>query len=47
MISREKANHQSQQYRLEDSLLKYFPEQIEQNKGFITGLKQDMADCII
>ena len=37
-----KANHQSQQYRLEDSLLKYFPEQIEQNKGFITGLKQDM-----
>ena len=37
-----KANHQSQQYRLEDSLLKYFPEQIEQNKGFIAGLKQDM-----
>lgn len=37
-----KANHQSQQYRLEDSLLKYFPEQIEQNKGFITGLMQDM-----
>ena len=37
-----KANHQSQQYRLEDSLLKYFPEQIEQNKGFITGLNQDM-----
>ena len=37
-----KVNHQSQQYRLEDSLLKYFPEQIEQNKGFITGLKQDM-----
>ena len=30
-----KANHQSQQYRLEDNLLRYFPEQIEQSKGFI------------
>ena len=26
-----KANHQSQQYRLEDDLLKHFPEQKEQN----------------
>ena len=37
-----KANHQSQQYRLEDNLLKYFPEQIEQNKGFIAGFQTDM-----
>ena len=37
-----KANHQSQQYRLEDNLLKHFPEQIEKNKGFIEGFKQDM-----
>lgn len=37
-----KANHQSQQYRLEDNLLKHFPEQIEQNKGFIEGFEQDM-----
>ena len=37
-----KANHQSQQYRLEDNLLKQFPEQIEQNKGYIEGFKQDM-----
>ena len=38
-----KANHQSQQYRLEDDLLTYFPEQIEQNKGFIAGLEKDMV----
>jgi hypothetical protein len=38
-----KASHQSQQYRLEDNLLKYFPEEIEQNKGFIAGLETDMA----
>lgn len=37
-----KANHQSQQYRLEDNLLKYFPEQIKLNKGFIAGLEADM-----
>lgn len=37
-----KANHQSQQYRLEDNLLKQFPEQIEQNKGYIEGFKADM-----
>ena len=28
---------------MEDNLLKYFPEQIEQNKGFIKGLEADMA----
>ena len=37
-----KANHQSQQYRLEDNLLRHFPEQIEQNKGFIAGFQADM-----
>ena len=38
-----KADHQSKQYRLEDQLLKYFPEEIEKNKGFIEGLEADMA----
>ncbi len=37
-----KADHQSKQFRLEDNLLKYFPEQIEQNNGFIRGLQADM-----
>ena len=37
-----KANHQSQQYRLEDNILRYFPMQIEQNKGFITGFEADL-----
>lgn len=37
-----KANHQSQQYRLEDNLMKYFPEQIEQNRGYVEGFKADM-----
>ena len=37
-----KANHQSNQYRLEDNLLKYFPENIEKNKGYIRGFKQDL-----
>ena len=37
-----KANHQSQQYRLEDNILRYFPEQIEQAKGFIAGFEADM-----
>ena len=37
-----KADHQSQQYRLEDNLLKYFPEQIRQNQEFIAGFKADM-----
>ena len=37
-----KANHQSQQYRLEDNLLKGFPAQIEQYKSFIEGIQKDM-----
>ena len=37
-----KASHQSQQYKLEDSILKRFPEEIEKSKGFISGLEADM-----
>ncbi|MDD3231629.1 MAG: helicase C-terminal domain-containing protein, partial [Oscillospiraceae bacterium] len=37
-----KASHNSQQYKLEDNMLRYFPEQIEQNKGFIAGFEADM-----
>jgi len=37
-----KANHQSQQYRLEDNILRNFPEQIEQHKGCIAGLEVDI-----
>ena len=37
-----KANHKSQQYRLEDNLLKHFPEEIDRNKGFIEGFEQDI-----
>ncbi len=37
-----KADHQSQQYRLEDQLLKFFPAEIEKTKGFIKGFKEDM-----
>lgn len=37
-----KADHQSKQFRLEDNLLTYFPEKIEQSMGFIKGLEADM-----
>lgn len=37
-----KADHQSKQYRLEDDLLKHFPEQIRGAQGFIAGLKADI-----
>ena len=37
-----KADHQSKQYRLEDQLLKYFPQEIETNKGFIKGFESDL-----
>lgn len=37
-----KANHQSQQFRLEDNLLKVFPEQIRQNESFIEGFTADL-----
>ena len=37
-----KASHQSQQFRLEDNLLKAFPEQIRQNESFIEGFTADL-----
>ena len=37
-----KADHQSHQYRMEDDLLKRFPEKIKENEGFIAGLEADM-----
>ncbi len=37
-----KADHQSQQYRLEDKLLKYFPAQIEKQTGYIHGYEADI-----
>ena len=37
-----RANHQSQQYRLEDNLLRKFPEQIDEAKNMIAGLESDM-----
>ena len=37
-----KANHLSQQFRLEDNLLKAFPEQIRQNESFIEGFTADL-----
>ena len=37
-----KASHKSNQYRLEDNLLRHYPEQIEKIKGFIQALQEDM-----
>lgn len=37
-----KADHLSQQYRLEDQLLKYFPAEIEKQKGLIAGFQSDI-----
>ena len=37
-----KADHQSKQYRLEDQLLRYFPQVMEQQRGFITGFQADL-----
>ena len=37
-----KSDHQSHQYRMEDDLLKRFPEKIKENEGFIAGLEADM-----
>lgn len=37
-----KADHQSNQYRLEDNVLKYFPKQIKEAQGFIAGLQTDI-----
>ena len=38
-----KADHQSQQYRLEDQLLKVFPRQLEQDAQLLEGFAQDRA----
>ena len=37
-----KSDHQNRQFRLEDQLLKHFPEQTRQNEGFTAGFKADM-----
>lgn len=37
-----RADHQSQHYRLEDDLLKYYPENIEAAKSRIAGAEKDM-----
>ena len=37
-----KADHQSQQYRMEDKLLKYFPAEIEKQAGYIHGFEVDI-----
>ena len=37
-----KANHQSQQYKLEDNLLKHFPEKAEHLKSCIKGFEKDI-----
>ena len=38
-----KADHQSQQYRLEDQLLKFFPQEIERDTHLIAGFERDIA----
>lgn len=43
-----KAGHKSKQFQLEDKLLKYYPERIEETKGFIRGFEADidaLAKC--
>ena len=37
-----KADHQSKQYRLEDQILKYYPQKIEEHKGYIRGFETDL-----
>lgn len=37
-----KADHNSKHYRLEDNLIRHFPEQIEQLKGYIQAIQEDM-----
>ena len=37
-----KADHQSKQFRLEDMLLKTYPQKIEENRGFIRGFESDL-----
>lgn len=35
-----KANHQSQQYRLEDNILRHFPAQIEETRASSPALRR-------
>lgn len=37
-----KADHQSKQYRMEDDVLKHYPEQIKEVQEFITGMQKDL-----
>lgn len=37
-----KADHQSKQYRMEDDVLKHYPEQIKEAQGFIEGIQKDI-----
>jgi hypothetical protein len=37
------SSHRSQQYQLQDSVLKYYPKEIERTKGRITGLEKDLS----
>ena len=41
-----KADHQSQQYRMEDKLLKYFPAEIERQQGYIQGFEADVQTVV-
>ena len=38
-----KADHQSKQFRLEDQLLKYFPQEVERDTQLIAGYQKDIA----
>ena len=38
-----KADHQSKQFRLEDQLLKYFPQEVERDTQLIAGFQKDIA----
>ncbi|MFI3201164.1 MAG: helicase-related protein, partial [Eubacteriales bacterium] len=38
-----KASHQSTKYRLEDQLLKYFPESIKQSEAYIVAFEKDLV----
>lgn len=42
-----RADHQSQQFRLEDQLLKYFHAQIEKTQGIIWGLEADAKTVVL
>ena len=37
-----KADHQSKQFRLEDQILKYYPQKIAEHRGYIRGFEADL-----